>query len=373
MELDIIGVNQSTDTEEIKNEKIVALRLKLKEDLEKIDTDENKRQLDNTLKMLDGIGSKLNLANKKAYADGLITKEEYEKASEDISTQGLENEIELRKKNGEDTIELEQQLADKRIAIKEKEADAQAKMWAHLYETGKELMGIYFDYQKDRISQQLEDLDNYYTTDAEEAKSNADKKLITEKALAQKKLELKRKQAMVEKQEALFNIALSTAQAVMGIWKDFPKADFGIMATIMSAATIALGAVQAGIVLGKPLPQYAKGRKGGRGEFALVGEKGPETMWVPDGASIIPAHRRLTPATLQEFGIQIPVFDDIELQGGKLDIDYDKLGKAVGKNIQFPNQKTSNVTVNVDKSGINVQDGNLSTTYLNKKYTGQWN
>jgi hypothetical protein len=44
---------------------------------------------------------------------------------------------------------------------------------------------------------------------------------------------------------------------------------------------------------------------------------------------------------------------------------------SVGKYIQFPKQKT--VTVNVDRSGIAVNEGGSRTTFLNKKYAGQWN
>jgi hypothetical protein len=50
-------------------------------------------------------------------------------------------------------------------------------------------------------------------------------------------------------------------------------------------------------------------------------------------------------------------------------IDYDRLGKAVAAAI--PRQKQ--VNVNVDRSGITIQQGRDTRTYLNHKYAGSWN
>ncbi|VBB48200.1 hypothetical protein TRIP_D440218 [uncultured Paludibacter sp.] len=373
-ELDILNINQSTDSEETKAEKIKAINIKLGKDLAQIDKDNNQKRYDDDLKLFDEFSKAYELALKKQYENGEISKEEYTSKSKQLGIDELETEIALRKSYGEDTIDLELELSNRRIAIKEDEAEKEKQMWNSLYENGKKIAGYYFDYIKDKLSTQLEDLDNYYTTDAEEAKNNSDKKLITEKALAQKKLEIKRKQAQVEKQEAMFNIFLSTAQAIIGMLKD----PGGIQGTIMSIAAGVTGTVQAAMVASKPLPQYAKGRKGGRGEFAKVGEQGPEVMWVPDGASIIPAHRNLTPNTLKEFGIKITGFDKnimelamqerkINFDYNKLAFDYDKLSKSITKNI-----KQNNISISVDKNGINVQDGNLNTNFINKKYSGKW-
>ena len=79
--------------------------------------------------------------------------------------------------------------------------------------------------------------------------------------LDNKKAELEYKQAKRQKALAVMNIIMSTAQAIIGIWAQFPKMDFGVTAGIMSGVVGALGAVQLGMVLSQPLP--AKGYEEG--------------------------------------------------------------------------------------------------------------
>lgn len=82
-----------------------------------------------------------------------------------------------------------------------------------------------------------------------------------DKELDDKKAELEYKQAKRQKTLAAMNIIMSTAQAIIGIWAQFPKMDFGVTAGIMSGVVGALGAVQLAMVLSQPLP--AKGHEEG--------------------------------------------------------------------------------------------------------------
>ena len=239
---------------------------------------------------------------------------------------------------------------------------------------------LIFDAISDQIQREMDDLDEYYTTDAEEAKENANKRYLTEKELEDKKLTLKRKAAAVEKAQAAFDIALNTALAIMRIWADVPKVDFGATTVALTAVAAAIGAAQLAMVLSKPLPKYAKGRKGGKGEYAMVGEKGPEIMYVPSGASIVPNYAISKQDTWPQFNVpklevpQIPALSSDfwryapEQTAVGLNIDYDKLGAAVAKNI--PSQKS--VTVNVDRNGIIVSEEGNMHKILNKKYQASW-
>jgi tubulin-specific chaperone A len=76
-----------------------------------------------------------------------------------------------------------------------------------------------------------------------------------------KKADLEYKQAKRQKALSVMNIIMSTAQAIIGIWAQFPKFDFGATAAIMSGVVGALGALQLGTVLAQPLP--AKGHEQG--------------------------------------------------------------------------------------------------------------
>jgi tubulin-specific chaperone A len=82
-----------------------------------------------------------------------------------------------------------------------------------------------------------------------------------DKELDDKKADLEYKQAKRQKMLSVANIIMSTAQAIIGIWAQFPKADFGITAGIMSGVVGALGAAQLATVLATPLP--ARGHEEG--------------------------------------------------------------------------------------------------------------
>lgn len=79
--------------------------------------------------------------------------------------------------------------------------------------------------------------------------------------LDNKKADLEYKQAKRQRLISAASIIQSTAQAIIGIWAQFPKADFGITAGIMSGVVGALGALQLATVMRTPLP--AKGHEAG--------------------------------------------------------------------------------------------------------------
>ena len=226
----------------------------------------------------------------------------------------------------------------------------------------------------DHLSSEMEALDEMYTTDAEEAKENANKKYISEKELNDKKIALKRKQAAIDKASALFSIGLNTAMGIMSVWAD-PTAVWA-MKIALTTMVGALGATQLAIAAAKPLPQYAKGRKGGKGEYAVVGEKGPEVMYIPPGASIVPNNLIYSPDKWGQFGVptmtippipQVESFSELAWRG--MPFDYERFGKTMRNNM--PEQKMINI--NIDRSGVTVQSGNDTHTYMNTKYTGTWN
>jgi hypothetical protein len=72
--------------------------------------------------------------------------------------------------------------------------------------------------------------------------------------LDKKKAEIEYAQAKRQKALAAMQIVTSTAAAILGIWKDVPKFDFGSSAFALSAMVGALGALQLATVMKAPLP-----------------------------------------------------------------------------------------------------------------------
>jgi TP901 family phage tail tape measure protein len=139
-------------------------------------------------------------------------------------------------------------------------------------------------------------------------------------SVAQLETELDQKKAVIaynaakrDKQIKLAQVAIDTAAAVMKIWAEVPKVDFGISTGILTAAAIATGAFQAAAIMATPLPELAQGnimevmgqsgtkynasRGSGTGLFSkptvhngnkIVGEKQPELVFSgPDTKKIL--------------------------------------------------------------------------------------
>lgn len=234
-----------------------------------------------------------------------------------------------------------------------------------------------FDSIGQNIQAELDALDEMYTTDWKEAQQNANKKYITEKEYEKKKAALEEKQARYAKAQALINAGINTALAIVTTLAQLGATPWGIAASVVAAA---MGTAQMAVIAAKPLAQYEKGRKGGKGEYAIVGEKGPEVMYVPAGASIVPNNYIATPDKWEKYGVprlsipEMPHTDgDIlryaaEQTAFGVNFDYDRMGASVAKHLP----KQQGVTVNVDRNGVHVLNGRDSHTYLNAKYTGSW-
>jgi len=178
------------------------------------------------------------------------------------ATQSVLNEI-----NG-----LFKAASDKRIAEIEAERDAQLESIDAQLEKNKEFL------EERKIS------------DEEFAANEAalqEEKVRVEKEAQKKIREEKKKQAILDKTAALFDIALNTAVAVSKV-----IAQTGVVSPALIPLIIAQGAIQAAAVLAQPIP-YRKGSKntGPKDHMARVGEEGEEIVFMPSGSKVLPARQ----------------------------------------------------------------------------------
>ena len=298
----------------------------------------------------------------------------------------IEKELAIDKERAEHIAKEQKERLEREIELEREAAERKREIQMASLDFARELGNTLFSINADRLQAELDDLDHYYTTDAEEARKNKDKKLITEQDLAKKKLEIKRKQAQADKLEGIFNVGIATAQSIMS------SAKMGFPAAIpFVAMAAALGAVQMAAIISKPLPKYWKGLKGNAsGELGWVGEHGPELMWIPKGASIVPHHVSKDIAINKKHDLlknwNIPNIWDVELPYVSKEtirevkdvqkhetIDYEMLGRTMAKYMKNGSTVKNNVSVTVDKEGITVNDNGSQHKYRNKKYTGIWN
>lgn len=373
---EIEAINRSTDSEEVKAEKVKQIELQLQADLEDIRKEGAQKAIDIDAQYLDELQRNVEKAEKdvestqgsgklQALKDRFNAEQDlYQTQQEQLQAQYDAGLITYQEYKNQEW-EIFKATTDSEVAYQQEKMQTIAEGFDTALGYMQEISDMAFGAINDNIQAEMDALDEMYTTDAEEAKANANKKYISEKELADKKAALELKQAKYAKAQALINAGINTALAITNALTTSPF-PLGIA---MAAIAAAMGAAQIGIIAAKPLAQYAKGRKGGKGEYALVGEKGPEVMYVPEGASIVPNHYLGDMDAWSKFGV--PALPNDMMSAAMLqqiNIDYDRLGKAVAANI--PQQKA--VSVNVDRSGVTISDNGNRRTYLNHKYAGSW-
>lgn len=175
----------------------------------------------------------------------------------------------------------------------------------------------------------------------------------------EKQYEAKRKaarirEAQIKKQEALWEIAINTAVAAAKVAAN----------PIQLALVLATGAAQAALVAAQPIPKYAKGRKGGQAEFAVVGEAGQEAIRLTSGETF------LTPntATMTYLPSGADVISNKDLRRSlDVNVNTESYRQYTREVVNAINSKRE-VYINLDGNGLRtfVKNGNRLQKYLDR-------
>jgi hypothetical protein len=187
--------------------------------------------------------------------------------------------------------------------------------------------------------------------------------------------QIKQREFKARQQEALFNIAIDTAQAIVGLWAKpgFPKA-IPLMATVA-----AVGLAQSAFVASQQIPQFWRGTDNAPEGWAWTQEKGREIITDASGrvksagsdkgATLTYLNRGDKVYTAQESammfdrnlnnllaynGIQMPT---VKVDSTLTDAQVNRIVSAV--------QGKESVNMNIDRNGLNVYVRNGHTTKQN--------
>lgn len=151
-----------------------------------------------------------------------------------------------------------------------------------VFDSAEILGNQFFTNNQIRLDNEIKALQDQKAQELALVGDNAEAKAQIEAKFAAKEKQIRRKQAQDNKNQALFNIAINTAQAILQAIAQFgpPPSPAGI-AGIAAAGII--GAVQAAAVISQPLPAFEKGGIMERTGLAQVSEKGPELIVGPKG------------------------------------------------------------------------------------------
>jgi hypothetical protein len=190
------------------------------------------------------------------------------------------------------------------------------------------------------------------------------------KRLDAEEKKIKAQQAQREKNLAVFRAFLAIPQAFLqGLAQGGP---------IVGAIYAAIAAAQAVVIASRPLPRFGHGKKSGYEGPAEIGETGPE-LYTQNGQMLLADKKQLVwlaakdkvynPTETKE--MLMPKVDKQLMQWqptpqSRLEIDYDQLAKAVGKNINIPG-------FNIDEEGFKIweQKGQHRKNYMDKRYSSK--
>lgn len=298
-----------------------------------------------------------------------------EKALEDQLAKGLisEEEYNLRYAQLQDEkAKISEETEKKITGLHRGEAEKRKQINAELIQSAIEvsqqvvdILGQLADIQTQRDEQRLEG-ERAKVQELLESGAITEKEAIARnKRIDAEEKKLKREAAQRDKNIAIFNAVINTAAAVT---KALPN-------LILAGIAAALGAAQIAIIAARPIPKFKGGKKNRYEGPGVIGEAGSE-IFEHDGKRYI-AHKETlvwlgkddkvyTPAETKRM---LPSVDrQLMKQNGQTvvanDIDYDALGKAVGKHVKIPG-------ITIDENGFKAwqQDGLSRTKYMDKYYS----
>lgn len=220
-------------------------------------------------------------------------------------------QVEKLKVNNQELLDLDDEIIDKKKEIVNSDNEAtriQLENAAKLKEAKTAAAIELGEALADLANQAFDNASAYYDMEIERSNehydallANAERGSEQEQALMEEKerkeAELQRRKVAIQRKQAIFNKLLSIAEIGMNLQQEIAKnnADLGtIAAQPVNALAIAGAAVRITTVLATPLPQYAKGRKGGKEEMAVV--HGQEILEKTDGTIRVAPGKKGTPS-----------------------------------------------------------------------------
>lgn len=205
----------------------------------------------------------------------------------------LKAQREINKKVLEETIAFNKKKADAILANEQLIEDTKKQLATDAWATTKDLIDTMFLIEQNNYDKDAKRAEDKYSIQENALKKQLDNDKLTFESRAQiegqlkaieakkaeelkiienKKRESQRKQFIINKAIAVAEIAMTTAQSVMKTY-----ANLGAPWAIPLAIAVgAIGAVQAGLVIGQPMPAFDKGTENAPNTPFLVGEKGAE-------------------------------------------------------------------------------------------------
>lgn len=304
---------------------------------------------------------------RKTLLDGLV---KLQRDFNTIISQEEENGIVERAQKAQEELERKRQNAIQELKIiedniqKEKEARQRAQEFT-------------FQASLNIAASLNQVVQNTTQTQLNALQKQLDQGIISQEQFQQRSLSIRRRAAQQEKNYSLFSAVLQQSLAILKVLSDQSIPVF--LRPLYIAATIAQTAAQIAAISSTPLPAFAKGTKSAPGGWSLISEKGGELVYdkgkwayhksptvldLDKGARVIPAFD--TQKIMNAYQMGVPNFQQTAKEYREFNIDYEKIGRAVGKEIaKLPLQVNR-----WDEAGYASYQSHLATenAFMNNRY-----
>lgn len=161
--------------------------------------------------------------------------------------------VEENKENNKAKLESDEEYTTASISLAERRAAEAKKNEETIRDLSINIANELFSLGAEIGNAKIANLEENAAREIQLAGDDAEKKAGIERKLADEVAKVKRQQAIADKAQALFNIAINTAQAVSKATTTGPGA------AAIIPLVIALGAIQAAVVAARPIPKFEKG------------------------------------------------------------------------------------------------------------------
>jgi hypothetical protein len=227
---------------------------------------------------------------KKQSEEGLLSEEDLAKLSEqmeaeadyflDMAKEKLDNAKQIYESFGTDFIR--NAGLTETFKILEEGLSKYGDNWEAkaivIMEATQEMFNFIANLSQAHFAQEYSDLERQKEISIQFAGDSTEAREEIEQEYERRRKEIQIREAKAKRSQAIFNIGIDMAQAIMRAWAQNP-----ITAPVFTAIIGALGVAQIAAVASQPLPQFWKGTDNSPEGFAEVGERGREL--IKDGKS----------------------------------------------------------------------------------------
>lgn len=400
-ELSTLEIQQSTDTEEVKAEKIKQVNLKLHADLEQLNRQAFEREINARYERISRLQQvELNNLNRQAQDIKLTENQRFKALQEgrekelailddnrakiyDLALAGVIDREELENRLSENKEEQERLRFDIAQSYAQREMDLRKALGDAIVNT---MTGVIQTVANIESANRQAQLDAELDRIDREREAALDNKNLTESQKNQIEKRYNQEAAKVKtaaaKRERDAQIAQAGALAVMSILRSLAEYAFPYN-LIAAGAAGGAAALQIIELSSKPLPQYWTGTKSAKRGWAWVGEKGPELVKLNGGERILNANQSAKvgaqwdrnnyadPDTILSNntpGNHTQALSDYVVNSaGNLTLDYDKMGEKIASHM--PKQPAVSMNADMDGFSMFVTTENSKTEIRNKRYS----